>query len=259
MVNQLYFSPTRTGEQIVKAIAGGIDKGKGIIVDITRSAEAKAFASDDLVLAAVPVYAGRVPDTALERLKKMKGDNTPAAVIAIYGNRAFDDALLELSDIMTAQGFDVIAGAAFIGEHSFSSRDLPIAANRPDSDDLAAALDFGQKLLNLWEMKGDHKVPRIPGNRPYREKKHDDPFSPQALAERCTGCGNCIQVCPVQAVDQKNPLNTDERLCIHCAACVKICPEGARAFPQGTIGPISLKLHTNCSERKEPEFFLPAR
>ena len=41
---------------------------------------------------------------------------TPAVLVVVYGNRAYDDALLELSDIATGAGFVPLAAGAFVGE-----------------------------------------------------------------------------------------------------------------------------------------------
>ncbi len=260
MVNKVYFSPTRTGEKVIRAVADAVISEKSREYDLTCRALEMDFKSDELVLAAVPVYSGRIPDTALERLAKIKGNGTPAAVIALYGNRDFDDALLELSDFMTERGFSVIAAAAFIGEHSFSNRTNPIAVNRPDRTDMNKAEEFGRELTSEWDKWKENpetRVLRIPGNRPYKEKSAGKPFSPEADPDKCTGCGDCIPVCPVQAVDGENPLNTDEKLCIHCAACVKICSFEARSFPDIIVEPIRKRLFANCSVRKEPQLFLP--
>lgn len=47
--------------------------------------------------------------------------------------------------------------------------------------------------------------------------------------EKCTGCGTCVDVCPVgvyEIVDGKSsPVHVDE--CLACHACESQCPEGA--------------------------------
>ena len=131
----VYYSPTNTSKNIVTAIM----KGTGLDfdhIDLTPpDADSKTYeiASDELAIIAAPVYRGRIPSVAVNRLKKLKGNSTPAVLVAVYGNRAFDDALLELQDITKELGFKTVAGAAFIGQHSFDTKDTPIATGRPDS------------------------------------------------------------------------------------------------------------------------------
>jgi NAD-dependent dihydropyrimidine dehydrogenase PreA subunit len=54
---------------------------------------------------------------------------------------------------------------------------------------------------------------------------------------RCTGCGACVEICPVGAmglVDGKASM--DEEMCTGCQACVDACPEGAiQPLVQGEI------------------------
>ena len=117
---------------------------------------------EELVLFGAPVYGGRIPPLAAKRLSRLKGNQTPAVVIVVYGNRAFEDALLELSDLVRARGFIPIAGAAFIGEHSFSTHDNPIAKARPDQADLKNAEIFGEKIKE--KISGHITCLASPGN-----------------------------------------------------------------------------------------------
>ncbi len=43
----------------------------------------------------------------------------------------------------------------------------------------------------------------------------------------CTGCGLCIDVCPVNAIIVDEVAKIDEGKCIGCEACVDECPTGA--------------------------------
>jgi len=49
------------------------------------------------------------------------------------------------------------------------------------------------------------------------------------LAERCDGCGECVEVCPADVYEIKNnvavPVNSDE--CTECCSCVEVCPTEA--------------------------------
>lgn len=45
---------------------------------------------------------------------------------------------------------------------------------------------------------------------------------------KCTGSGECIDTCPVEALSLENgKAVVDEDECIDCGACVEVCPNGA--------------------------------
>ena len=113
--------------------------------------------SDELVLLGAPVYGGRLPIEAIIRLKQLKASKTLAVPIVVYGNREFEDALLELKNLAIELGFYPIAGGAFIGEHSFATKDLPIANGRPDSLDVQQAMEFGARTA--LQIPGIGKIP----------------------------------------------------------------------------------------------------
>ena len=96
-IQPVYFSPTHTSAKIVTTIAEGMNIIVNKEIDLTYpSTNQKTLPSDTLAIIGVPTYAGRVAPTALERLQKIKGDNTPAIIVVLYGNRDYEDALLEL-------------------------------------------------------------------------------------------------------------------------------------------------------------------
>ena len=172
----VYFSPTGTTKKVVRGIARGINSGSIEELDITRpSARIPQLrtSENELLIIGVPVYMGRVPALAAEWLQGLQAHNTPAVCVVVYGNRAYDDALLELTDILTERGCRPIAGAAFIGKHSFSTAETPTAEGRPDAGDLKYAELFGQKIqetLRSVTSATQLSVPEIPGCHPYRQQ-----------------------------------------------------------------------------------------
>ena len=148
-VTLAYFSPTGTTKKVVESIAETIGAKDVKEIDLTKPdimTKEVGEIKEGLAILGAPVYAGRVPAEAAKRFEKVKGNGIPAVVVVVYGNREYEDALLELRDIAVRQGFKPIAGGAFIGEHSFSSDVTPLAAGRPDGQDIDIARDLGEKL-----------------------------------------------------------------------------------------------------------------
>jgi len=260
-VKLIYFSPTRTTRKVLEAIAAGINAESVEHLDLTPPAAGKGAEAvhADLAILGVPVYAGRVPQTAAYRISRLKAENVPAVIVALYGNRAFEDALVELRDLAEGAGFKPMAAAAFIGEHSFSSEKTPIARHRPDEKDLMEADAFGRRIGNKLDEARNIAglLPlSVPGNRPYKERHLMPTGSPTTEAALCTLCGSCAEACPVDAVSIGDTVETDALRCIYCCACIKICPTGARVMTVPKINEIAEKLSEVCAVRKTPEYFI---
>ena len=204
-------------------------------------------------------YGGRLPVEAVKRLSKLRGNNTPAVIVVLYGNREFEDALLELKDLAVNQGFIPIAGAAFIGEHSYTSPETPIAVGRPDSEDIIKAEGFGKEIikkLNSIKNWGDIKPVEVPGNIPYKDAIPNSDDCARSDMDICTQCSTCVTVCPTNAISDDENYTTDPKLCILCCACVKACPEEARYIDSERVKKVSKWLSENCEMPKQPEIFI---
>lgn len=261
-VKLVYFSPTGTSRRIAEAIARGIQESCEHIDLTPPAARTREFEKlhENLAVIAAPVYAGRIPSEAVYRLRRLSASDTPAALVAVYGNRHYDDALLELRDLSVELGFKPIAGGAFIGEHSYSTAEVPTAHGRPDSDDLEKAMEFGRKIKEkMSRISEPRDIPplRVPGNHPYREgiKATSEPRDPATKEELCIKCGRCAEVCPTSAVAVGDLVTTQGDACILCCACVKSCPSGARVMSPWMLRAMEI-LHTKCNERREPETYL---
>lgn len=248
------FSPTGTTRKVVMAIA----EGTGLeydMIDLTLPSSRNQpleFGSDDLVVIGVPVYAGRVPSLLYETLASIKAEGALTVPVVVYGNRHYDDSILELKDILETKGAICIAAAAFIGEHSYTRK---VASGRPDSEDLEYAKSFGAELVRILKTEPDSHVQfDVPGKLPYKERKPSRPASP-ATSDTCIECGICAFSCPTGAIDMNDFRSADSSLCIKCCSCVKKCPVGAKSFTDEGIAEFSLWLETNCSEKKKPELF----
>jgi ferredoxin len=268
-----FFSPTGTTRTIIlkfsahlkEVISSHDDIVSTKMIDFTPLSERVStdeitMGRDELFILGIPVYAGRVPNVLLPYLNRFKGDQTKTIIVAVYGNRHFDDALMELSQILNANGFDIIAGCAFIGEHAFS-KDL--AVGRPDADDLQDSNRFARLIAD----KLDSELitsPEIPGNWPLRP--YYKPVDGEGVVfdfkrivpttmSTCIDCGYCANICPVQSISFVDN-RTISGICIKCCACVKQCPVNAKQFDDPNFIKHKKELESDFVSRKSPECYL---
>lgn len=255
------FSPTGTTKKVAQSIAKGINIKNVSLYDITAPKERKNIIEvkgDELLVVAVPVYMGRVPALINEYLRKLKASKTPLVCVVVYGNRTYGNALLELANILTGSDCIPVAGGAFIGEHSFSSTDLPIAESRPNANDLEYAVSFGKEVRKKLQSASsieEIKEIKIPGNYPYGGVTELWSIDFIAISDKCTKKGICASVCPTGAIDLMDTSIIDKEKCISCCACIKKCPEKARTIKESKVKEAAVRLNSLFQEPKIPEVF----
>lgn len=221
-------------------------------VDVTANCPERSCASDELTIFAFPVYGGRIPAPMAENVKNIHGNGTPALMLAVFGNRAVDDAYAEMSDIAEKQGFISVAGAEFIAPHSV---DKSYGAGRPDYRDIEIMDEFARKLKEKLEAMEVPQHLELPGNRPYRDY-NGIPVKPKYKAKKCLHCNACFSHCPTGAIDISRPDEIDSEKCISCMGCVSVCKKGARYVPLLMRFAGKMFLKKACSERQEPKYYI---
>lgn len=268
-ISTLYFSATGATEKIVTGIANKLSRN----IDKTATVEnfnftlpesrmnAVSFTGKDLVVVGVPVIAGRVPNVLLKYLNAIAGNGALAVSVVVYGNRNYDDALIELKDILESRGFRVIAGGAFIGEHSFSKT---LAKDRPDEQDMTVVDDFAGQIYEKITIQGEIRTAVVSGNKPYREyyKPQDTAGNPVDFRKivpktnsECIDCKLCASICPMGSIAAED-VSRIVGICIKCCACIKKCPVQAKFFDDEHYLRHKNELEIAFTSRREPELFL---
>jgi ferredoxin len=253
-VYAVYFSPTGTTKSVIKSMMAEFDMQRDEIDltpyenrDITYS-----FSADELVFIGIPVYGGRVPIAAENRIKMLKGSNTPVVLVATYGGIHYSNTLQELQQIVNPNDFITIAATAVVAEHNFVNK---IASGRPNTQDLFAISNFTkQAYTKVLQSDGFENIAiktkmTVPLRGKYVVVPHGD--------KKCTNCCLCVRQCPVQAID--DPRKKASQVCIRCLRCIKYCPKKARTFAkllQDGARSLLLVSFVNRGKEKQPEFFI---
>ncbi len=259
---EIYFSPTGGTERVSKILTAHLSGSLGAepesvnLLQILRDGGSlPVFAAEDVCLISVPSFAGRVPLPAVSVLEQLKGNGARAVLNVVFGNRAIDDTLLELRDVLEAAGFVCAAAMETVAEHSMFRQ---FGAGRPDAEDEAELKDFAcqtAELLQGGDSAGSLEGQlQVPGNYPYRERK---PVSaiPEG-GEGCSGCGICVKACPVHAIPADAPKTVNRELCFGCMRCVSVCPAGGRDISGAVREKMLPIMSQNCSGRKINQLYM---
>ena len=252
----VYFSPNDTTRQVTTAAAAAMEPG-GEQIDLLKAplTEEVSVGAEEMLVVGMTVYAGRIPGLCLSSLACLKGHGGPAAAIAVYGNRDYDDALLELTDLLEARGFRVVGAGAFIAKHSFFPSGAAGRTKGIGLGTLAACCSECQARRGLFSDRHPGEI-LVKGSRPYK-KPGAASFRPSA-DKTCTNCGACAAICPTRSIDPADPAKTREDTCLACAACIRVCPTGARAFRGVAYQTARKAFELKCAPYRLPETFYRA-
>ena len=273
----LYFSPTGGTRKIISKIQEDTGLKTAPPIDLTLSGNRRSFngrIEGDLLIVGTPVYAGTIPHPFWESLQQLEGEGKWAVPIAVYGNRAPDSTIEELSKLLRERGFKILAAASFISRHSFASNEHSWAVSRPDEKDISIAREFGKQigdkisshpseiqvsgLMQDWFSKAMVEVRPMGYHRDVLAGAKNLWWASTSNKDQCTKCGGCVNSCPTDSIDAET-LEIDDVGCIRCMACVDACPIGVlnlvysdKPEAQGVYASLDKVFAT----RREPELFL---
>ncbi|MDC7226959.1 MAG: EFR1 family ferrodoxin [Spirochaetales bacterium] len=268
-IKAVFFSPTGNTEKIVTKIAEEIaasfdDEIETINFTLPEARRTRwVFDVNTIVVFGLPVYAGRIPNKTLPAVKEnFAGNGAFAIPVVTFGNRSYDDALSELRDLLEANDFRTIAGAAVVGRHPFSD---VLASGRPDADDIDRLKGFSQDICYKLGKYNMHRQIEVKGVSPAKEYYCPKGVNgeatnflkakPKTNKVKCTKCKICARVCPMGSIDSTD-VSLVSGVCIKCHACVLSCPVNAKYFDDPAFLSHVAMLDSEYVRRVESDFFV---
>ena len=112
---RIVFSPTGGTEKVTKTITKFWNEVKD--VDLSKTDldfSSISFTKEDIAVIAMPSFGGVAPQLALDRLARIKGNQCKCAIVAVYGNRAYENTLVQMEDYAVKAGFHGIAAVSAV-------------------------------------------------------------------------------------------------------------------------------------------------
>ncbi len=245
MDKYVYFSATNTTERVMEIL--GADSSAVNVTKQEPSAEKLSFSVGDVLYIGFPVFGGRVPELVLRRLASLQGNGCKTVVVAVYGNRHYDDSIKEMQAFAEAHGCRVVGAIAAVAQHSIVPT---VGTGRPDAADAACLREIKQEI-DRRNAAGELTALLPRGEEAYMQY-NPLPVNP-ITADDCAECGTCAAECPVDAISPDDPRVTDKEKCILCMRCVAMCPTGARRLPAEVQQVVTARLESRASVRRETE------
>lgn len=249
MSKYIYFSATNTTEKVMEAL--GADKGTKINVTMEKpESENLNLAENDIVFFGFPVFGGRVPKIYFNRIEALNGNGAKAVIVAVYGNRHYDDAVKEMQAWAELHECEVVAAITAVAQHSIAPS---IATGRPDATDIATLKGFMEDIEGKFQNGELKAMPKRPPGEVYKEYKQAS-ILPDSTTD-CSLCGICAEECPTDAITIEDACITDSAKCILCMRCTAVCPSGARALKPEILKSMTEMINSRCNGRRETEIF----
>lgn len=249
-VYNIYYSPTGGTKKVSDILANAMSDNVRNIDLLKKNLSSQHFAKEDICIISVPAFGGRVPVDNIEKIKTFTSDGAKAVLVAAFGNRAIDDTLIELYDVVVSVGFTVVACIEAVAEHSLVRK---FGAGRPNSEDKTELETFTKKIIEKIN-NNDLSVPEFPGNRPYKDFKASS--MSLVVDDSCINCKKCARECPVDAIPMENVKTVDMAKCFSCMHCVSACPKKARHNSPTVTNALEERLRERCAGVKPNKLYI---
>jgi ferredoxin len=276
-----YCSPAGTTRHVGQVAARTLRErgGQVVVGELGRDEAGTARLLDEIanvpervcVFVGSPVYASHALPPVMDFIARLPRRREAFAVpFVTWGGASSGLALLDMGRALVASGYRLAGAAKVVAVHSLMWEAAePLAGGHPDAEDdrqvaelvagVAENLARPEPLRLAAEALAYQPVAAagiLAGQSLDLARRTLPPR--EADAELCTGCGICVENCPVAALSLA-PRPVFSAACILCFNCVRSCPEKAFAVDLAPVHEYIRKRARDFGEQPLTAIFEPGR
>ena len=236
----LYFSGTGNSRYVAKKIAEITGDGLVSIGQKLKDEDFSEIYSEKSFVFVGPVYAGRLPRVMEEYIRKVKCSGTKKAYFVVTCAQTPWDTVQYVEKLCTEKGFSLLGFQSIVMPQGY----IAGGGTQPKAINDTILKEAEPKILSIAETIRDKQLlpKEQPGKAMMSKVLNPIMYSMMIRAksfrvtDKCTGCGKCEQLCPLNNVKLENGKPTWGDRCTHCMACIAGCPHEAIEYGNKTVG-----------------------
>ncbi|MCL2099385.1 MAG: EFR1 family ferrodoxin [Oscillospiraceae bacterium] len=220
-----WFSGTGNSLYAAKKLSEAL--GNITLVQITNEPPVEPVGGDRAKIGFVfPSYYGNLPRAVRAFIEKLEfNSGTYIFSVVTMGAPFGQGSIAALEKVLAEKGMKLNYGRGMLMPANYIIKYNPMFIGRAAKADkhinrIADEIKAQKPVIKKNSMVSDSLYKDI--------KSLDKDFT---VSGKCTGCGLCENICPVQNIKLENDKPVWQRRCEHCVACISWCP--ARAIEYG--------------------------
>lgn len=272
-----YFSPAGSTERVARtlrdqlldlqqeAVLFDLSRGQEEVVD--RLVEYCRRPEPCCLWIGSPVYCDHAVPLVEACIRRLPREEARYGVpFVTWGGVTSGLALVEMGELLHQQGYLLLGAAKVLAVHSSMwGAPQPLVQGHPNETDLDIVRTVARRVVEKVERGEtvelaldvlDYLSPWLRADAAGKSLAGAKAARPPLEADNvlCTGCGVCLECCPVQAISMEGvPLINDK--CVLCMQCVRNCPEQAFPFDHAATARLIGDMAAASDEDKQSQGF----
>ncbi|MBO5944644.1 MAG: EFR1 family ferrodoxin [Clostridia bacterium] len=237
-----YFSGTGNSKYVAEQIAKITGDEIVSINDKLKQSDTSDINANDKLVFVVPTYSWRIPRVVRDWILKTDFEGTKNAWFVMTCGSEIGNAEKYNKQLCKEKGFVYMGSAQVVMPENYIAM-----FNSPTQEKIEEIFNKAdaeiQKVANLVLENNSFSTPRNNLQDKFMSGPVNMLFYPMFVKakdfyadDKCTNCGKCVKVCPLNNIEIKNNKPVWNKNCTHCMACISYCPTSAIEYGKKTVG-----------------------